>query len=65
MLLTLLPVPFCIWYTKIFYASVNKLLSQLFLEDRILSVDVASFGHIVPVLDLVFLCFQKSIKVIL
>ena len=65
MLLTLLPVPFCIRYSKVFYASVNKLLSQLFLEDRILSVDVASFGHIISVLDLMFLCFQKSIKVIL
>ena len=65
MLLPIFPVPFCIWYTKVLLASVNKLLSQLLLEERILSVDVACFSHIVPVFDLIFLCFQEPIEMIL
>ena len=65
MFLTIFPIPFCIWYSKIFLASVNKLLSQLLLEKRVLSVYVARLGHIVPVFDLIFLCLQESIEMIL
>ena len=65
MLLTFFPVPFCIWYSEVLLASVNKLLSQLLLEKRILSVDIAGLSHIVPVFDLVFLCLQEPIEMIL
>ena len=65
MFLTFFPVPFCIWYSEVLLASVNKLLSQLLLEKRILSVDIARLGHIVPVFDLVFLCLQEPIEMIL
>ena len=57
MFLALFPVPLGVRNAKVLLASVNKLLSQLFLEKRILSVDVARLGHIVPILDLIFLGF--------
>ena len=65
MFLSFFPVPFCIWYSEVLLASVNKLLSQLLLEKRILSVYIARLGHIVPVFDLVFLCLQEPIEMIL
>ena len=57
MFLALFPVPLGVRNAKVLLASVNKLLSQLFLEKRILSVNVARLGHIVSILDLIFLGF--------
>ena len=60
-----LPISLGVWDPKVFLAGVNELFSQLFLHDWILSVHIGILGHIVAVLDLVLLCFEEPIEMIL
>ena len=65
MFLALFPVPLGVRNAKVFLASINKLLSQLLLEERVLSVDVARLGHVISILDLVLLGFEKPVEMVL
>ena len=58
-------IPFGVWDTEVLFAAVKELCTELALEFWITPVPLRLCRHIIPVLDFVFLCLQKPIKVIL
>ena len=56
-------IPFRVRHTKVLDTTIDKLLPQLSLELWITSIDCNLCGHVVPILDFLFLSLAEAIEI--